>query len=44
MTVYLYGPLPFIRTIPTQLLNPGIPVHRVHDEVFGPCLWLPDTA
>ncbi|MGW7202075.1 globin domain-containing protein [Streptomyces sp. NPDC054837] len=43
-TVYLCGPLPFMRTIRTRLLSLGIPAHHIHYEVFGPDLWLPDTA
>ena len=43
-TVYLCGPLPFMRAVRTQLLERGIPARRIHYEVFGPDLWLPDTV
>ncbi|UNZ15997.1 globin domain-containing protein [Streptomyces sp. 891-h] len=43
-TAYLCGPLPFMRTVRAQLLERGVPARRIHYEVFGPDLWLPDTA
>ncbi|MEU9451541.1 globin domain-containing protein [Streptomyces sp. NPDC048277] len=43
-TVYLCGPVPFMRAVRTRLLGLGIPPHRIHYEVFGPDLWLPDAA
>ncbi|CAL9663510.1 Flavohemoprotein [Streptomyces sp. enrichment culture] len=43
-TVYLCGPLPFMRTVRGQLLGAGVPVRAIHYEVFGPDLWLPDAA
>ncbi|MGW0710917.1 globin domain-containing protein [Streptomyces sp. NPDC002643] len=43
-TVYLCGPLPFMRAVRTQLLSRGIPPRRIRYEVFGPDLWLPETA
>lgn len=43
-TVYLCGPLPFMRAVREQLLAGGIPARRIHYEVFGPDLWLPDAA
>ncbi len=43
-TVFLCGPLPFMRDARTQLLRTGIPARDIHYEVFGPDLWLPDTA
>lgn len=43
-TVYLCGPLPFMRTVRGQLLGAGVPARSIHYEVFGPDLWLPDAA
>ncbi|RBL87177.1 hemin transporter, partial [Streptomyces cavourensis] len=37
---YLCGPLPFMRTIRTQLLDAGVRPADIHYEVFGPDLWL----
>ncbi|MFJ2414923.1 globin domain-containing protein [Streptomyces brevispora] len=37
---YLCGPLPFMRTVRTQLLAKGVPSADIHYEVFGPDLWL----
>lgn len=39
-TVYLCGPLPFMRKIRSQALESGVPAERIHYEVFGPDLWL----
>ncbi|HWO68607.1 MAG TPA: globin domain-containing protein [Umezawaea sp.] len=36
----LCGPLPFMRTVRRALLDRGLPVERVHYEVFGPDAWL----
>ncbi|KUM86802.1 MULTISPECIES: globin domain-containing protein [Streptomyces] len=43
-TVYLCGPLPFMRAVRTQLLERGVPPRAIRYEVFGPDLWLPDAA
>ncbi|MFJ1730361.1 globin domain-containing protein [Streptomyces sp. NPDC088254] len=43
-TVFLCGPLPFMRDIRARLLHLGVPSRRIRYEVFGPDLWLPDTA
>ncbi|MET8130582.1 globin domain-containing protein [Streptomyces sp. NPDC005251] len=43
-TVFLCGPLPFMREVRGQLLGAGVPARRIRYEVFGPDLWLPDTA
>jgi nitric oxide dioxygenase len=40
-TVFLCGPLPFMRAVRSQLLGAGIPARRIRYEVFGPDLWLP---
>ncbi|MGP4051883.1 globin domain-containing protein [Streptomyces sp. 2A115] len=40
-TVFLCGPLPFMRDIRGQLLGAGVPAQRIRYEVFGPDLWLP---
>ncbi|MET9895319.1 globin domain-containing protein [Streptomyces sp. NPDC006465] len=42
--VFLCGPLPFMREVRGQLLGAGVPARRIRYEVFGPDLWLPDTA
>ncbi|MFI6847636.1 globin domain-containing protein [Kitasatospora sp. NBC_00085] len=39
-TAYLCGPLPFLRSVRTQLLAAGVPAAAIHYEVFGPDLWL----
>ncbi|MGW2618987.1 globin domain-containing protein [Streptomyces sp. NPDC001500] len=43
-TVFLCGPLPFMRAVRGGLLNAGVPAQRIRYEVFGPDLWLPDAA
>ncbi|WP_405910409.1 FAD-binding oxidoreductase [Streptomyces sp. NBC_00828] len=43
-TVFLCGPLPFMRAVRGQLLHAGVPARRIRYEVFGPDLWLPGTA
>ncbi|ANS70180.1 flavohemoprotein [Streptomyces lincolnensis] len=43
-TVFLCGPLPFMRDARAQLLRAGIPAQHIRYEVFGPDLWLPDTT
>ncbi|MFF4113198.1 globin domain-containing protein [Streptomyces sp. NPDC001714] len=43
-TVFLCGPLPFMRDVRGQLLHAGVPARRIRYEVFGPDLWLPDTT
>jgi nitric oxide dioxygenase len=40
-TVFLCGPLPFMREVRGQLLRAGVPAKRIRYEVFGPDLWLP---
>ncbi|MFE9017942.1 globin domain-containing protein [Streptomyces sp. NPDC007808] len=40
-TVFLCGPLPFMRDIRAQLLRAGVPARSIRYEVFGPDLWLP---
>ncbi|MFD8025860.1 globin domain-containing protein [Streptomyces lavendulae] len=37
---YLCGPLPFMRSVRTQLIAKGVPASDIHYEVFGPDLWL----
>lgn len=37
---YLCGPVPFMRSVRTQLLERGVPASRVHYEAFGPDLGL----
>lgn len=39
-SVYLCGPLPFMKKIRSEALNAGIPAGRIHYEVFGPDVWL----
>ncbi|MFF3941060.1 globin domain-containing protein [Streptomyces phaeofaciens] len=43
-TVFLCGPLPFMREARRQLLGAGVSARHIRYEVFGPDLWLPDTA
>ncbi|MFD8736053.1 globin domain-containing protein [Streptomyces sp. NPDC059618] len=43
-TVFLCGPLPFMREVRGQLLGAGVPARRIRYEVFGPDQWLPDTT
>jgi nitric oxide dioxygenase len=38
-TVFMCGPLPFMRASRTTLMARGIPSERIHYEVFGPDLW-----
>lgn len=37
---YMCGPLPFMRSVRTQLLSRGVPASRIHYEAFGPDLGL----
>jgi len=39
-SVYLCGPLPFMRSLRSQALASGVPADRIHYEIFGPDLWL----
>lgn len=39
-SVYVCGPLPFMKSIRSQAIEAGIPATRIHYEVFGPDLWL----
>lgn len=39
-TVYLCGPLPFMREVRGGFLRAGVPASAVCYEVFGPDLWL----
>ncbi|MDF3143482.1 MULTISPECIES: globin domain-containing protein [unclassified Streptomyces] len=43
-TVFLCGPLPFMRDVRAQLLGAGVPAQHIRYEVFGPDLWLPGPA
>jgi nitric oxide dioxygenase len=43
-TVFLCGPLPFMREVRAQLLRAGVPARSIRYEVFGPDLWLPGSA
>jgi nitric oxide dioxygenase len=43
-TVFLCGPLPFMREVRGQLLSAGVPARRIRYEVFGPDLWLPGSS
>ena len=38
-SMYLCGPLPFMRSLRAQALKSGVPAERIHYEVFGPDLW-----
>ncbi len=39
-SMYVCGPLPFMKAIRNQAINAGIPSTKIHYEVFGPDLWL----
>ncbi|HET8795242.1 MAG TPA: globin domain-containing protein [Arthrobacter sp.] len=39
-SVYLCGPLPFMKSIRSQALDAGVSPDRIHYEVFGPDLWM----
>ncbi|MDQ0852398.1 ferredoxin-NADP reductase [Arthrobacter sp. V4I6] len=39
-SLYLCGPLPFMKSIRNEAINAGIPATRIHYEVFGPDIWL----
>lgn len=39
-SVYLCGPLAFMKKIRGEALEAGVPAERIHYEVFGPDLWL----
>ncbi|MEW2120769.1 globin domain-containing protein [Streptomyces sp. NPDC005474] len=43
-SVFLCGPLPFMRDVRGRLLSAGVPARRIRYEVFGPDLWLPGSA
>ncbi|MFE7172987.1 globin domain-containing protein [Streptomyces sp. NPDC057616] len=43
-TVFLCGPVPFMRDVRAQLLGAGVPARLIRYEVFGPDLWLPGSA
>ncbi len=43
VVAYLCGPLPFMRSVRTDLIARGVPASRIHYEVFGPDLWLADA-
>jgi nitric oxide dioxygenase len=39
-SLYLCGPLPFMKKIRNEAIAAGIPATRIHYEVFGPDIWL----
>jgi nitric oxide dioxygenase len=39
---YLCGPLPFMRTVRSALIERGIPPRDIQYEVFGPAMWQAD--
>jgi nitric oxide dioxygenase len=43
-SVYLCGPLPFMRGAMARSLPGGVPARAIRYEVFGPDLWLADTT
>lgn len=43
-SMYLCGPLPFMKAIRSQAIDAGIPATKIHYEVFGSDLWLADAA
>jgi nitric oxide dioxygenase len=38
-SLYLCGPLPFMKKIRSEAIDAGIPATRIHYEVFGPDIW-----
>ena len=43
-TVFMCGPLPFMRTMRETLMARGVPSERIQYEVFGPDLWAHNPA
>jgi len=41
---YLCGPLPFMQSVRSTLIERGVPARDIQYEVFGPDLWLADYA
>lgn len=39
-SLYLCGPLPFMKKIRDEAIDAGVPATRIHYEVFGPDVWL----
>ena len=39
-SLYLCGPLPFMKSIRNEAIDAGIPATKIHYEVFGPDVWL----
>jgi nitric oxide dioxygenase len=39
---YLCGPLPFMQTVRSALVDRGVPPKDIQYEVFGPDLWQAD--
>lgn len=39
-SLYLCGPLTFMKKIRDEAIEAGIPATRIHYEVFGPDVWL----
>ena len=39
-TVYVYGPVAFMRTVRDGLVARGVPVESIHYEAFAPGSWL----
>ncbi|PYI37864.1 hemin transporter [Arthrobacter psychrolactophilus] len=42
-SMYVCGPLPFMKAMRNQAIEAGIPSTKIHYEVFGPDLWLAGT-
>ncbi len=38
-SIYICGPLPFMKKIRDEAINAGIPARKVHYEIFGPDVW-----
>ncbi|MFC8303827.1 globin domain-containing protein [Specibacter sp. NPDC057265] len=43
-TVFLCGPLPFMKAIRNQAIDAGVPATKIHYEVFGSDFWLAGAA
>ena len=38
--VFMCGPLPFMQSVRSQVIDSGVPGRAVHYEIFGPDLWM----
>ena len=38
--VFMCGPLSFMQSVRSQLIDAGVPGRAIHYEIFGPDLWM----